>query len=103
MSQQTFELTMGERLRVLRHRSGLSQDEAAIEAQKRLPLSLSMSRELLRRLEIGAIQEDRANPVHVAALAGVYGARVGDISPAAADALGSVDLLIRSTGCLIAA
>lgn len=94
-----IDLTMGERLRIIRSRQRRELRDVAREAQALLPPSLSMSRETLRRLEVGIISEDKANPVHIAALAQVYGVRISDISPPAAEALGTVDLLIRSTGC----
>lgn len=94
----TIEFTMGEKLAAYRRRQRLPIDQAAALAQEVLPLSLSMSRELLRRIEAGLITEAKVNPVHVAALAKVYGVRVSDISPSIADDLGVVDLLIDSTG-----
>lgn len=100
MTTTNLELTMGERLLTYRRRRGLQLRDVARAAEAILPMSMSISRETIRRMEVGAIPEAKANPVHVAALAEVYGVGVGDISASAAEALDGVrGLLTRSTGC----
>lgn len=67
-----FTLTFQERMKVARERKGLTHTEAAAAATGWLPVGMSMSRGIVQRIEAGDITEEKANPVHLLALARVY-------------------------------
>lgn len=77
-------LDFGERLSAARCHQGLRLDDAAYLARQLLPVTLAISRETIRRYEIGLVPEASANPIYVAALAVVYKVTVTELSPVAA-------------------
>lgn len=68
----TTRTAFGKRLLAAREKAGMRLDTAAVRAQDELRSSFGPSRETIRRYEIGAVDEDRADMVIVAALARIY-------------------------------
>lgn len=56
-------------------------DEAAVWARVLIGATWGMSRETIRRYEIGAVPEERADPTVIAALAKVYEVPLDQLSP----------------------
>lgn len=75
--------TLGELLRTWREGAGLQLDDAAYLARQQLPARMTISRETIRRIEVGTIREDRIDPVHLFAIVAAYGKTLSDL-PAAA-------------------
>lgn len=95
-----MDLEFGERMRVWRARAGLSTREATASTREVLPHTYWISHEKLRRIEVGAIDENDVNPVLLAAFATIYGCKVSDLSPLAAEGGKKLsDLLVQSLHC----
>ena len=88
----------GERMKQAREAAGLSTMNAAFAIRSRLPEPLWISNDPIRRMESGKLDEAKADPLLVAALAAVYRVRVCDLSPVVAASLGLVDDLLHETG-----
>lgn len=83
MATTTEAATLGELLRMWREAAGLQLDDVAYLARQRLRGRLTISRETIRRIEVGIIPEDRIDPVHLFAIIATYGKTIDDL-PAAA-------------------
>jgi hypothetical protein len=59
----------------------MSLMDAALAIRQHWPKAYWLSPDKLRRIEIGEIDEDKADPVMITALATTYGRRIGEISP----------------------
>jgi transcriptional regulator with XRE-family HTH domain len=83
--------SLGRLLAVWRVATGMSQTEAAERASERLPYPIS--RELVRRLELGPKNEP--DPVVVAALTLAYGHTLGELPESVRNGLAMVDELVK--------
>jgi transcriptional regulator with XRE-family HTH domain len=77
----TVERPFGDRLRHAREASHHRLDDAAVLVRE--TLGYGPSRETIRRWEKGLEEEDRVDPVVLAALAEIYGVTLEALSPAA--------------------
>jgi len=81
MTVDTRDRAFGDRLRHAREQSGHRLDDVAV--MMREVLGYGPSRETIRRWETGVEQEDRVDPVVLAALADIYGVTLESLSTAA--------------------
>jgi transcriptional regulator with XRE-family HTH domain len=77
----TVEGPFGDRLRMAREASHHRLDDVAVLVRE--TLGYGPSRETIRRWEKGLEDEDRVDPVILAALAEIYGVTLDSLSPAA--------------------
>lgn len=71
-------------------------DDAAVKLRDLIGPVLGVSRETIRRYEIGAVPEDEWDPIVIAGLADLYGVTIARLSPNVPERLDHLSTLVQA-------